>query len=83
MMNRLNKLNQQRKLKQLYEIQNKYAYPSGVVERNGYYKFHHGHANDWAKFVKRYNNKRIRRFHMELKNGSYYKKVFEHDWLIS
>ena len=34
--------------------------------------------NEYAKLIRKQNNKRLRKFNGDLKDGSYYKKVFEY-----
>jgi len=71
---------EQKKLKKLYRSSNRYY--SGVSFQGGRYKREHDKPDDFATYMKKYNNRRLRQFHGELNDGNHYRKVNEHWWII-
>ena len=73
---------EQKRLRRLNRELGSSYYPNGVVIKGDTYYRIYGKPNGIVSFMKRYNNKRIRHFDRELFDGSYYKRVFEHWWII-
>jgi hypothetical protein len=73
---------EQKRLRRLNRELGSYYYPSGVYFKDGRYVRVQGKPNGMLTFMKKHNNKRLRHFDGILSDGSHYRKVNPHWWVI-
>ena len=73
-------MNEQKRLKKLYKKLDN-SYPSSVyfdIYKNRYVRMYRD--KERSKFIKQRNNKKVRRYKEEIKNGNSYRRISEFWW---